>query len=164
MHLRKQKFDSSLDETFLPCIDAFDKCYRDIHKMRSSQLKYGHKGIFLLALIGAMILSWLCNTFLMRRMIFAPKGLRLQPQQGNRTIVFLIGNLRCGEPAWESLYKNVLDYNQADLGLVVGASDDKYNDASLWKRAKYIFREKEYKDWGDALGKFSVNFEVRQVI
>jgi hypothetical protein len=73
---------------------------------------------------------------------------------GNRTIVFLIGNLRCGEPAWESLYKNVLDYNSADLGLVVGSSDDKYNDASLWKRAKYVFREKEYEDWGDALGTY----------
>jgi hypothetical protein len=154
MHLRKHKLDLSVDEAFLPCIDAFDKCYRDIHKMRSSQFKNGHKGTFLLALIGAMSLSWLCNTLLMRRMIFAPNSLRLQPHRENHTIVFLIGNLRCGEPAWESLYKNVLDFNQADLGLVVGASDDKYNDASLWKRAKYIFREKEYTDWGDALGKF----------
>ena len=153
MYLKKlQKDVSDSDTMILPCMDAFDKCYRDIQKMRSSPVKYGQKGMVLLAFIGAIALSWTCNTVLMRRMTYGPKSLRLQ-QQGNRTIVFLIGNLRCGEPAWESLFKNVLDFNSADLGLVVGASDEKYNDASLWKRAKYVFREKEYDDWGDALGK-----------
>lgn len=99
----------------------------------------------------AVLATIVCNGVLMSGTIDGFKNLRVH---GNRTIVFLIGNLRCGEPAWESLYENVLDYNNADLGLVVGSSDDKYNDASLWKRAKYVFREKEYEDWGDALGKY----------
>jgi hypothetical protein len=101
----------------------------------------------------AAIAAIVSHNVLMGGVITKERYLRVP---GNRTIVFLIGNLRCGEPAWESLYKNVLDYNSADLGLVVGSSDDKYNDASLWKRAKYVFREKEYEDWGDALGTYFV--------
>ena len=97
----------------------------------------------------AVLVAIVCNGVIMSGTLINSGNLRVH---GNRTIVFLIGNLRCGEPAWESLYKNVLDFNNADLGLVVGSSDDKYNDASLWKRAKYVFREKEYEDWGDALG------------
>lgn len=153
MNIRQKRKDLFIGEPLLPCTDANEKSSRDVQKVRFSPCMLAHRVLLLLILlIGGLHMSWVCRLLVHSGMKFAPSSLRLQ-QQGNRTIVFLIGNLRCGEPAWESLYKNVLDFNQADLGLVVGASDEKYNDASLWKRAKYVFREKEYTDWGDALGK-----------
>jgi hypothetical protein len=42
--------------------------------------------------------------------------------KNNKTLVILIGNLRCGEPAWQTLYQNILDVNSADLALMVGDS------------------------------------------
>ena len=33
----------------------------------------------------------------------------------NQSLVIIMGNLRGGEKVWESLYKNVLDMNDADL-------------------------------------------------
>jgi hypothetical protein len=157
MNTRKPRKEIGLEEPFLPCLDdSNEKCSRDAPKVRFSPGKIAHRVLLLLILfIGGIHMIWVCRLLLENGIKLGQSGLRF-PQGGNRTIVFLIGNLRCGEPAWESLYKNVLDFNSADLGLVVGASDDKYNDASLWKRAKYIFREKEYDDWGDALGTFLI--------
>ena len=73
------------------------------------------------------------------------------PNAPNRTIVILIGNLRCGEKAWNTLYQNILDVNKADLALIVGDTDAQYRNASLFQRAKYIWRFQEYDDWADAL-------------
>jgi hypothetical protein len=71
----------------------------------------------------------------------------------NRTLVILTGNLRCGEQAWESLYTNLLDVNMADLALIGANYDDdkRYPNASLVRRAKYIWRTPEYDEWADAL-------------
>ena len=71
---------------------------------------------------------------------------------GNKTLVILIGNLRCGENAWQSLYRNLLDVNSADLGLI-GTNDDggRYPNASLFSRAKYVWKTPEYDEWADAL-------------
>jgi hypothetical protein len=70
----------------------------------------------------------------------------------NRTLVILSGNLRCGERAWESLYSNLLDVNSADLALI-GVNDDteRYPNASLVQRAKYVWTTPEYDEWADAL-------------
>ena len=70
----------------------------------------------------------------------------------NRTLVVLIGDLRCGEKAWQSLYTNVLDTNSADLALL-GTNDinNRYPYASLLNRAKYIWETPEYDEWADAL-------------
>ncbi|KAL7450370.1 hypothetical protein ACHAWC_002299 [Mediolabrus comicus] len=83
----------------------------------------------------------------------------------NSSLVIIMGNLRGGEQAWQSLYKNVLDVNSGDLALIIGeeqkqqskqdAADDEqlsypYN-SSLYKRAKYIWTFPEYEDWADAI-------------
>jgi hypothetical protein len=70
----------------------------------------------------------------------------------NRTLVVLIGDLRCGETAWRSLYMNVLDANQADLALFVQIPDQvEYSNASLFTRAKHIEWIPRYDDWADAI-------------
>jgi hypothetical protein len=69
----------------------------------------------------------------------------------NTTLVILIGNLRCGEPAWQTLYNNVLDVNNADLALMIGDISEQYQNSSLFQRVKYTWRFQEYDDWGDAL-------------
>jgi hypothetical protein len=71
--------------------------------------------------------------------------------KNNKTLVILIGTLRCGEPAWQTLYQNVLDVNSADLALMLGDSIPQYQNASLLRRAKYTWRFQEYDDWADAL-------------
>lgn len=55
--------------------------------------------------------------------------------QQNRTLVIIMGNIRGGERAWESLYKNVLDLNSADLALVVGEMAPKNRTSSMYARA-----------------------------
>jgi hypothetical protein len=72
-------------------------------------------------------------------------------RRNNRTLVILLGNLRCGETAWKTLYENVLDVNSADLALLVGETKEDYRNASLFARAKYIWNFPEYDDWADAL-------------
>ena len=66
-----------------------------------------------------------------------------------------MGNLRGGERAWESLYKNVLDVNSADLALIIGrgstTSNRLYPNASLYARSKYLWKFEEYHDWADAI-------------
>ena len=85
--------------------------------------------------------------------------------QSNQTLVIVMGNLRGGELAWESMYKNLLDVNSADLALVIGSVaanniDEMQKDnnqatttssSSLYKRAKYLYEFPEYDDWADAI-------------
>ena len=70
----------------------------------------------------------------------------------NRTLVFLMGNLRCGELAWESLYRNLLDVNMADLAILTQpVNTSVYPDPSLLHRAKYVWSVPFYHDWADAV-------------
>ena len=71
--------------------------------------------------------------------------------QQNKTLVIIMGNIRGGELAWESLYKNVLDINSADLALVVGERDPMNRTSSLYKRAKYLYEFPEFDNWADAV-------------
>ena len=71
------------------------------------------------------------------------------PSAKNRTLVILNGSPRCGDPAWNSLYTQLLDVNNADLALAFGESLD-WN-SSLYSRAKYIWEFPELEDWGEAL-------------
>ena len=66
-----------------------------------------------------------------------------------KTLVVVIGNLRGGEVAWQSLYKNVLDVNGADLALLIGISTNTLS--SMYTRAKYVWQFPEYTDWADAI-------------
>jgi len=47
-------------------------------------------------------------------------GVTSKQQESNQTLVILMGNLRGGEKAWKTLYRRVLDINNADLALVIG--------------------------------------------
>lgn len=67
----------------------------------------------------------------------------------SRTIVIVIGSLRGGEVTWKTMYKNLLDANDADLALVIGENPNKAS--SMYQRAKYIHEFKEYGDWAEAL-------------
>lgn len=85
----------------------------------------------------------------------------------NSSLVIIMGNLRGGEQAWQSLYKNVLDVNSGDLALIIGEEQRQHNkqeeaagdeqllsypyNSSLYKRAKYIWTFPEYEDWADAI-------------
>lgn len=71
--------------------------------------------------------------------------------QENKTLVIVMGNIRGGELAWESLYKNVLDLNSADLALVVGERAPENRTSSLYKRAKYLYEFPEFDDWATAI-------------
>jgi hypothetical protein len=70
-------------------------------------------------------------------------------RSSNKTLVIVTGSARCGEKAWNSLYTQVLDINQADLALAFGENSDR--SASLYSRAKYVWEFPEYEDWGTAL-------------
>lgn len=72
-----------------------------------------------------------------------------RPQENIRTLVVGIGSVRGGEATWNSMYKHLLDVNNADLALVVGESSNK--TASMYKRAKYLYEFPEYNDWADAI-------------
>ena len=57
---------------------------------------------------------------------------------------------------WESLYKNVLDMNDADLAMIIGEESTNstqpiYPNNTITKRAKYIWTFPEYGDWMDAV-------------
>src|SRR6056300_662546 len=45
----------------------------------------------------------------------------------NSSLVIIMGNLRGGEQAWQSLYKNVLDVNSGDLALIIGEEQKQHN-------------------------------------
>ena len=78
-----------------------------------------------------------------------PRNLQQPQQQQNRTLVIIMGNLRGGEIAWQTLYDNVLDVNRADLALMIGRSTQR--NSSLYKRANYLWEFDEYDDWADAV-------------
>ena len=69
----------------------------------------------------------------------------------NRSLVILMGELRGVEPAWETLYKQVLDPNLADLALLTTNNSTHYPNSTLMKRAKYVWYYDKYDDWADAL-------------
>lgn len=81
----------------------------------------------------------------------------MQPQKQNTSLVIIMGNLRCGEQAWDTLYKHVLDVNAADLALIIGEEGSNTNKtiqptylgSSIRQRAKYIWKFPEYDDWAD---------------
>lgn len=91
----------------------------------------------------------------------------------NSSLVIIMGNLRGGEQAWQSLYKNVLDVNSGDLALIIGEEQKQYSkqeaagdveeqlsypyNSSLYKRAKYIWTFPEYEDWADAIDLIFIN-------
>jgi hypothetical protein len=62
-----------------------------------------------------------------------------------KTLVILIGNARGGEQTWNTMYKNLLEQYDADLALCFGETKEK--NASLYKKAKYIWEIPEYKNW-----------------
>jgi hypothetical protein len=68
-----------------------------------------------------------------------------------KTLVILIGNLRGGEKAWQTLYENLLDVNEADLALLIGETRESYQNATLFERAKYVWPIDEFDDWADAI-------------
>jgi hypothetical protein len=69
----------------------------------------------------------------------------------NRTMVVLLGNLRCGERAWNTLLTHVLDVNHADLCVITQTPPQRYIQNSLFQRAKYVEIVPDFTDWGDAL-------------
>ncbi len=81
------------------------------------------------------------------RLVPRPKffGEHQRPQ----TLVIILGSLRGGELAWSTLYRNVLDINNADLALCIGA--DQSSNSSLYSRAQYLWEYPEYDDWADAI-------------
>ena len=82
--------------------------------------------------------------------------------QKHRTLVLVVGSLRGGEEAWESLFRNLVEPNgDVDVALSVGApstdpeSMAAFNSSSLRRRARWVWLTDEVKDWGahlDALG------------
>lgn len=76
------------------------------------------------------------------------QGLQVQTNTTNRTLVVLLGSLRC-EPCWSTLKRNLLDFNNADLALAIGRSSN--HSANLYTRATYVWEFKEFVDWADAL-------------
>jgi len=74
--------------------------------------------------------------------------------RGNRrptTLVILTGDLRCGEKAWNSLHKHVLQVNHADLALLIGSTRPQYQKASVFSWAQYHWPVPDYDDWADAV-------------
>lgn len=69
----------------------------------------------------------------------------------NKTLVILMGDLRCGEPCWNSLQQNVLQPNQADLALLIQPPPPQYQNSSLLNIAKYHWPVPNYSNWLDAL-------------
>ena len=63
-----------------------------------------------------------------------------------KTLVIVMGNCRGGEQAWQSLYHHVLKPHHADLALVISEEDI---PNSLFHKAKYMYKVREYNDWGD---------------
>ena len=79
--------------------------------------------------------------------------MRSAPQNHNRTLVIVLGNVRGGAPAWKSMIRELLDPNMADLALLIGEGDpaNPPERTLLHDRAKYIWTVPEYDDWADAM-------------
>jgi hypothetical protein len=67
----------------------------------------------------------------------------------NSTLVIVLGNLRGGEKTWHSMYKHLLDENDADFALMIGEGSN--TSLSPHARAKYVWEFPEYDDWADAI-------------
>lgn len=85
-----------------------------------------------------------------RLRVIDPKSIE-QKIPPSKTLVIIIGSLRGGQIAWESLYKNSLDPSNADLALMIGKPRQEYADSTIVKRAKYYWEVEEYEDWADAI-------------
>jgi hypothetical protein len=76
------------------------------------------------------------------------------PSSPLRTLVVILGNLRGGGKAWQTLYDHVLDSRinpHTDLALLIGDTRDAYRNASLFHHAKYTWHFDEHDDWADAM-------------
>ena len=85
---------------------------------------------------------------------------------GNKTLVVVTGNLRCGELAWKTLYENVLDVNQADLLVLTQPVQNQiaYPDPSILHRARYVWTVPMYNDWADAVDLMNITEWRKQVM
>ena len=70
-----------------------------------------------------------------------------------RLLVAMIGNLRGGEQAWLSMEHRVLNPLKADLALLASSEDLAAIGPSsvLVRRARFVWRVREYYDWGEAI-------------
>lgn len=81
-----------------------------------------------------------------------PYDLFQSVSHSNASVVIVLGNLRGGEKAWNSLYRHVLDLNNADLMLfTVGRTSVKQRKSSLYGRAKFIAEIPFFDDWANAI-------------
>mmetsp|Transcript_22079 Transcript_22079/g.46038 ORF Transcript_22079/g.46038 Transcript_22079/m.46038 type:complete len:334 (-) Transcript_22079:298-1299(-) len=80
----------------------------------------------------------------------------------NKTLVVLMGDLRCGEPCWKSLRENVLQVHKADLALLIQPPQPQYQNSSLLDIAKYHWPVPVYDNWLDALDVIMNNSSVWQ--
>jgi len=68
-------------------------------------------------------------------------------------LVVVIGQLRGGEMAWESLRRRLLKPWNADLALMTDIKDERNLRSSLFKDVVYKWHVPEPDDWGDVLDK-----------
>lgn len=94
---------------------------------------------------------------------YYPNGLFFKERfnSPDKTLIILTGNIRGGEKAWNSLYDNLIIPNNADLALLIGDSGSV--KSSLLERAKYVWKVKEYDDWGDYLDLLAGNNDWREI-
>jgi len=102
----------------------------------------------------------------------------IPPSLPIKTLVVLIGNLRCGELAWASLYRNLVDWNNhhhqnqnstvsiphsVHLALAIGNDvESVYKNATLFQRAKHVFSFPEFgEDWSSALDQIDPSWKVK---
>jgi len=77
---------------------------------------------------------------------------QMNDSSGLKTLVVVTGSLRGGEKAWQTLYDNVLEVNHADLAVITeDPVPERYRNASLFDRAKYVWMVPKYDDWADAM-------------
>jgi hypothetical protein len=82
----------------------------------------------------------------------APLPASTSRAQHGKTLVTVMGRIRGDEKAWQSLYEHVLDVNGADLAVLTFEEIPPiYQNASLFTRAKYVWRIPDYEDWRKAL-------------
>jgi hypothetical protein len=107
-----------------------------------------YKKVLLLTAAFAVLASL---TISFNQVVLGPSELHSN-RRGLKTLVIVTGSLRGGEMAWTSLYENLLDVNEADLAVITEDHvPDQYQNASLFKRAKYLWKVPKYDDWADAM-------------
>lgn len=77
------------------------------------------------------------------------------PQERNRTLYVMVGQVRGAPWAWESQLKRGVDALDADLALLVTTATVVPPD--LRKEAKYVWAIPEYEDWGVPLDEAAQN-------